>query len=238
MLRQLSVFIENNQGSLADLTQALESREIIIHSLALADASRFGVVRAIVSQPDQALRFLLRRTRREREHMGDRLRRIAAGKALLYERITGFHICDERIVALFGKGHEHGKHAVLSRSEEAVLLLHAPMDPLSALSFFISAMSSVVSSPFFFMTGICFDLTFCSFFIFSTVARISLLLRSYSLTLSIPKSPFPLLSTAAFTDHRRTLHVQNRYPDCGILVSFRFSVKRSYFLYQSNQKFW
>ena len=58
MLRQLSVFIENNQGSLADLTQALESREIIIHSLALADASRFGVVRAIVSQPDQALKAI------------------------------------------------------------------------------------------------------------------------------------------------------------------------------------
>ena len=58
MLRQLSVFIENNQGSLADLTQALESREIIIHSLALADAARFGVVRAIVSQPDQALKAI------------------------------------------------------------------------------------------------------------------------------------------------------------------------------------
>ena len=58
MLRQLSVFIENNQGSLADLTQALESREIVIHSLALADASRFGVVRAIVSQPDQALKAI------------------------------------------------------------------------------------------------------------------------------------------------------------------------------------
>ena len=58
MLRQLSVFIENNQGSLADLTQALESKGIIIHSLALADASRFGVVRAIVSQPDLALQTL------------------------------------------------------------------------------------------------------------------------------------------------------------------------------------
>ena len=58
MLRQLSVFIENNQGSLADLTQALERRDIVIHSLALADASRFGVVRAIVSQPDQALRAI------------------------------------------------------------------------------------------------------------------------------------------------------------------------------------
>ena len=58
MLRQLSVFIENNQGSLADLTQALERQGIIIHSLALADASRFGVVRAIVSQPDQALKAL------------------------------------------------------------------------------------------------------------------------------------------------------------------------------------
>ena len=55
MLRQLSVFIENNQGSLADLTQALESKGIVIHAMALADASRFGVVRAIVSQPDAAL---------------------------------------------------------------------------------------------------------------------------------------------------------------------------------------
>ena len=55
MLRQLSVFIENNQGSLADLTQALERRGIISHTLALADASRFGVVRTIVSQPDEAL---------------------------------------------------------------------------------------------------------------------------------------------------------------------------------------
>ncbi len=58
MLRQLSVFIENTQGSLADLIQALESRDIIIHSLALADASRFGVVRAIVSKPDQALKAI------------------------------------------------------------------------------------------------------------------------------------------------------------------------------------
>ncbi len=58
MLRQLSVFIENNQGSLADLTEALERRDIIIHAIALADASRFGVVRAIVSRPDQALAAL------------------------------------------------------------------------------------------------------------------------------------------------------------------------------------
>ena len=58
MLRQLSVFIENNQGSLADLTQALESKGIVIHAMALADASRFGVVRAIVSQPDVALAAL------------------------------------------------------------------------------------------------------------------------------------------------------------------------------------
>ena len=58
MLRQLSVFIENNQGSLADLTQALESKGIVIHAMALADAARFGVVRAIVSQPDAALAAL------------------------------------------------------------------------------------------------------------------------------------------------------------------------------------
>ena len=42
MLRQLSVFIENNQGSLADLTQALERRGIIIHTLALAAIQEAG----------------------------------------------------------------------------------------------------------------------------------------------------------------------------------------------------
>ena len=58
MLRQLSVFIENNQGSLADLTMALEHKDVVIHAIALADASRFGVVRAIVNQPDLALEAL------------------------------------------------------------------------------------------------------------------------------------------------------------------------------------
>ena len=65
--------------------------------------------------------------------MGDRLRRVAAGKALLHKRVARLHVLHQLIVALLGKGHEHGEHAVLRRSEEAMLLLHALIDALSAL---------------------------------------------------------------------------------------------------------
>ena len=58
MVIQLSVFLENNQGSLKDLTRTLEESGIVIHSMTLADASRFGVVRALVSAPDSALASL------------------------------------------------------------------------------------------------------------------------------------------------------------------------------------
>ena len=58
LMKQLSVFLKNNQGTLADLTRVLGQGGVTIRAVTLADTSRYGVLRAIVSDGDKALRLL------------------------------------------------------------------------------------------------------------------------------------------------------------------------------------
>ena len=53
-VEQISVFIENKSGRLAEITRILGEAEINIRALSLADTSDFGILRMIVSKPDAA----------------------------------------------------------------------------------------------------------------------------------------------------------------------------------------
>ncbi len=53
-VQQISVFIENRRGRLAEATQALGMAGINIRALSLAETSDFGILRLIVDRPDQA----------------------------------------------------------------------------------------------------------------------------------------------------------------------------------------
>lgn len=55
---QISVFIENREGRLAEVSQLLSSKAINIRSLSLADSSDFGVLRLIVDDPTSCLKVL------------------------------------------------------------------------------------------------------------------------------------------------------------------------------------
>jgi len=57
-IKQLSVFIENSQGNLARVTDALAENNINIISLSLADTSDFGLLRMIVSEPEKSVEAL------------------------------------------------------------------------------------------------------------------------------------------------------------------------------------
>lgn len=48
---QLSVFIENKSGRLADVTHALENARINIRALSIADTIDYGLLRLIVNDP-------------------------------------------------------------------------------------------------------------------------------------------------------------------------------------------
>lgn len=55
---QISVFIENKLGTLAEVTEVIGAGGIDLRALSLADTAEFGVLRMIVSDPDRANRLL------------------------------------------------------------------------------------------------------------------------------------------------------------------------------------
>jgi hypothetical protein len=58
MIKQLSVFIENKKGTLANLTGALVKNNLDIRAIAVFDTNEFGIVRLVVDNPDKALEVL------------------------------------------------------------------------------------------------------------------------------------------------------------------------------------
>lgn len=57
-VEQLSVFLENKAGRLAEVTRALAGAGINIRALSLADTSDFGILRLIVDDTDKAKTIL------------------------------------------------------------------------------------------------------------------------------------------------------------------------------------
>lgn len=57
-VKQLSVFIENTEGRLAQVTKVLADNNINIISFSLADTSDFGLLRMIVSDPEKGVSIL------------------------------------------------------------------------------------------------------------------------------------------------------------------------------------
>lgn len=60
-VEQISIFIENKSGRLAEVTQALGDSQVNIRALSLADTSDFGILRLIVDKTDLAKEALKKR---------------------------------------------------------------------------------------------------------------------------------------------------------------------------------
>jgi hypothetical protein len=59
--KQVSVFVENKPGRLMSVLEALETRGISIKGMAVSDAVDIGIVRLILSNPDEAVKELRQR---------------------------------------------------------------------------------------------------------------------------------------------------------------------------------
>ena len=57
-LKQLTVFVENKQGTLVDITDTLAKHNVNIRALSIADTQDFGILRLIVNDNDTALKTL------------------------------------------------------------------------------------------------------------------------------------------------------------------------------------
>ena len=58
MIKQLSIFINNEPGCLAKIAAALKDCDVNLKAFNIAESSGFGVFRAIVDDPDRAYREL------------------------------------------------------------------------------------------------------------------------------------------------------------------------------------
>lgn len=54
LIKQLSIFVENKHGRLAEITRLLKENNIDIRALSIADTRDFGIMRLIVNNPDKA----------------------------------------------------------------------------------------------------------------------------------------------------------------------------------------
>lgn len=58
LVKQISVFLENKSGRLAEVTRTLAENDINICALSIADTTDFGILRLIVNKPEEAEKAL------------------------------------------------------------------------------------------------------------------------------------------------------------------------------------
>ena len=58
IIKQISVFVENKAGRLAEITTLLAEAGVDIRALSVADTNDFGILRLIVNDPDKAEKML------------------------------------------------------------------------------------------------------------------------------------------------------------------------------------
>ena len=58
LVKQISVFLENSFGRLAEVTKTLGKANIDIRALFVADSSDYGVLRMILDKPEEAVKVL------------------------------------------------------------------------------------------------------------------------------------------------------------------------------------
>lgn len=57
-VKQLSIFVENKSGRMAEITEKIAEAGIDIRALSIADTTDFGILRLIVDKPEEALEAL------------------------------------------------------------------------------------------------------------------------------------------------------------------------------------
>ncbi len=57
-LKQLTVFVENKQGAIVDITDALAKKHVDLRALSIADTKDFGILRLIVNDNELGIKTL------------------------------------------------------------------------------------------------------------------------------------------------------------------------------------
>ncbi|HLP04408.1 MAG TPA: ACT domain-containing protein [Paludibacter sp.] len=100
-IRQLSVFLENKTGHLNQILSVLAKNNINIIALTVADSSDYGIMRAIVSDPEKALAVLRQAsfTVRVQEILSIEMNAAPGSMSYIIDLFTAADICIEYVYA-------------------------------------------------------------------------------------------------------------------------------------------
>lgn len=126
-VEQISVFLENRAGRLAEVTKTLAENQINIRALSLADTSDFGILRLIVTDNEKAKEalkakgFTVGRTNVVAAEVGDR----PGGLHSILEMLNAGGVNVEYMYAFVTQS---GRNAILifrfDRTDQAIEVLH------------------------------------------------------------------------------------------------------------------
>ena len=125
-IRQLSVFLENKTGHLNQILSVLAKNNINIIALTVADSSDYGILRAIVSDPEKALEALRAELFTVRVHDVLSIEMDAAPGSMskILDMFTAADICIEYVYA-FSFGSKSILMVRTDNSEKAIEIIAA-----------------------------------------------------------------------------------------------------------------
>jgi hypothetical protein len=108
-IKQISVFVENSSGRLAEITAVLAAAKINLRALTIADTADFGILRIIADDPDKALAVLQEKkyTARATEVIGVELDDKPGALALVLDIFSKTGVNIEYLYASLGQSHGH-----------------------------------------------------------------------------------------------------------------------------------
>jgi hypothetical protein len=112
-LKQISVFLENKSGRLAEVSELLSDSRINLRAISIADTADFGILRMIVNKPEETLMLLEKNgfTARENRVLGVEVDDSPGGLAII------MHVFEENNVNI-----EYLYSSLESGAEKAVII--------------------------------------------------------------------------------------------------------------------
>lgn len=104
-IKQFSIFVENQQGKMAELTRLIADAGIDLRTLSLADTRDFGILRIIVDKPDAAEALLQENgwTFQVTPVIGVKIPDVPGGVATVLERLDAANINVEYMYAFVNR---------------------------------------------------------------------------------------------------------------------------------------
>jgi hypothetical protein len=127
LVKQISIFLENKSGRLAEVLKTLGDNKIDISALSIADTTDFGILRLIVNKPEEAQQILKENgfTVSCTNVIGIGVKDEPGGLAKALEVLTEYGIGVEYIYAFVGKAENEALVILkVDKTDEAIKALN------------------------------------------------------------------------------------------------------------------